>query len=207
MRRVTAAEKTLGPEAFQREVGHFWGILETRPYMRARLGLAFSLWATGRREEAVSHLQDMLRLNPGDNQGIRYTLAGFLLFLDRDDDLARLLQQYPDEASPPGPTTGPCSPSASTAIRPEAREVAEERARKTNKHVPAYLLGEKFPPPKQPSHYSPGDESEALEYIGSFLAGWKSTPGAIAWLRAEHGEAQKGQSLSRRGRSASSRSG
>src|SRR5215468_10055981 len=64
----------------------------------ARLGLAHSLWAAGRREEAVRHLQDMLRLNPHDNQGVRYTLAGFLLFLDRDDDLARLLQQY-DEAS------------------------------------------------------------------------------------------------------------
>jgi hypothetical protein len=37
----------------------------------------------------------MLRLNPGDNQGVRYTLAGFPLFLDRDDDLARLLQQDP----------------------------------------------------------------------------------------------------------------
>ena len=41
----------------------------------------------------------MLRLNPGDNQGVRYTLAGFLLFLDRDDDLAGSSEQYPDEAS------------------------------------------------------------------------------------------------------------
>src|SRR5947209_27138 len=65
----------------------------------APLGLAHALWTAGRREEAVGHLQDMLRLNPNDNQGVRYTLAGFLLFLDRDDDLARLLRQYPDEAS------------------------------------------------------------------------------------------------------------
>ena len=57
------------------------------------------LWTAGRREEAVAHLQDMLRLNPGDNQGVRYTLAGFLLFLDRDDDLEHLLRQYPDEAT------------------------------------------------------------------------------------------------------------
>jgi hypothetical protein len=35
---VAAGERALGPEAFQRDVGHFWGILETRPYMRARLG-------------------------------------------------------------------------------------------------------------------------------------------------------------------------
>jgi tetratricopeptide (TPR) repeat protein len=81
---VAAGERALGAEAFQRDVGHFWGLLETRPYLRARLGLAHALWTAGRRDEAVRHLQDMLRLNPGDNQGVRYTLAGFLLFLTLD---------------------------------------------------------------------------------------------------------------------------
>jgi tetratricopeptide (TPR) repeat protein len=88
---VAAGERALGAEAFERDAGHFWGILETRPHMRARLGLAHALWTAGRRDEAVRHLQDMLRLNPNDNQGVRYTLAGFLLFLDRDDDLARIV--------------------------------------------------------------------------------------------------------------------
>jgi hypothetical protein len=85
-RGVAAGERALGAEAFERDVGHFWGLLETRPYMRARLGLAHSLWTAGRRDEAVRHLQDLLRLNPHDNQGVRYTLAGFLLFLDLDGD-------------------------------------------------------------------------------------------------------------------------
>jgi|SRR5579864_1260908 len=57
---MAAGERALGSEAFQRHVGHFWGILETRPYMRARLGLAHCLWSSGRREEAVQHLQDKL---------------------------------------------------------------------------------------------------------------------------------------------------
>jgi hypothetical protein len=58
-----------------------------------------------------------------------------------------------------------------------------KEARKTNRHVPAYLLGEKFLPTEPPGSYSPGDESEALNYLGSLLAPWKSTPGAVAWLR------------------------
>src|SRR5205823_7151517 len=41
---MAAGERALGAEAFQREVGHFWGILETRPYLRARLGLVHALW-------------------------------------------------------------------------------------------------------------------------------------------------------------------
>jgi hypothetical protein len=179
---VAAGERALGPDAFQRDVGHFWGILETRPYMRARLGLAHALWTAGQRDEAVQHLQDMLRLNPGDNQGVRYTLAGFLLFLDRDDDLARLLQQYPEEGSAAWAYTRALLAFRQHGDTPEARRLLKQ-ARKTNKHVPAYLLGEKFPPSELPAYYSPGDESEALEYIGSFLASWKSTPGAVSWLR------------------------
>ena len=178
---VAAGERALGPNAFQQNVGRFWGILESRPYMRARLGLADSLWTTGRRDEAVQHLQDMLRLNPGDNQGVRYTLAGFLLFLDRDNDLTHLLQQY-NENSAAWAYTKALRSFRQHGDTTEARQLLTE-ARKSNKHVPAYLLGEKFPPHEQPRSYSPGAESEALEYIGSFLAGWKATPGAVAWLR------------------------
>jgi tetratricopeptide (TPR) repeat protein len=178
---VAAGERALGAEAFERDAGHFWGILPTRPYMRARLGLAHALWTAGRRDEAVQHLQDMLRLNPNDNQGVRYTLAGFLLFLDRDDDLARLLDQY-DEASAGWSYTKALLAFRQHGDTPEARRLLKE-AKQINKHVPAYLLGEKFPPTKPPDYYSPGADSEALNYIGGFLAGWKFTPSAIAWLR------------------------
>ena len=34
-----AVRRTLGEEAFEEEEGNFWGILETRPYMRARAAL------------------------------------------------------------------------------------------------------------------------------------------------------------------------
>ena len=151
--------------------------------MRARLGLAHALWVTGRRQEAVKQLQELLRLNPNDNQGVRCTLAGWLLFLDRHDELEQLLGRYPDEASAAWAYT-----RALLAFRRQGDVIASRRllkaAWKTNKFVPAYLLGQKLPPSRQPSHYRHGDESEALEYIGGFMAGWKSTPGATAWLRA-----------------------
>ncbi len=68
---VEAGERALGKKAFKEDVGYFWGLVETRPYMRARDGLAQCLWEVGQREEAVGHYWDMLRLNPNDNQGIR----------------------------------------------------------------------------------------------------------------------------------------
>ena len=45
---VEAGEQALGPEGFKEYAGHFWGFLETRPYMRARAGLAATLNALGR---------------------------------------------------------------------------------------------------------------------------------------------------------------
>jgi tetratricopeptide (TPR) repeat protein len=189
---VQAGERAIGPAAFQQAVGHFWGILETRPYMRARLGLAHNLWTAARRDEAIQHLQEMLRLNPNDNQGVRYTLAGFLISQDRDDDLAHLLEQYPDEDSAAWTYTKALLAFRQQGDTPEAKKLLKA-AVKTNKHVPAYLLGEKFPPQEQPSHYSPGDKNEAVEYIGSFLAGWKATAGAIDWLRQNVAKPRKEQ--------------
>ena len=125
---------------------------------------------------------DMIRLNPSDNQGVRYTLAGFLLFLDRDNDLTFLLRQYPDDGLATWAYTKALIAFRTHGDTPDARQLLKE-AKKGNRHVPDYLLGRKYPPTEQPGYYTPGDESEALNYVGSFMAGWKSTPGAVAWLR------------------------
>src|SRR5262249_1996119 len=125
----------------QENLGHFWGVLETRPYMRAREGLATTLWTMGRREEAVSHLQDMLRLNPSDNQGVRYTLAAWLLNLDRDQELAQLLAQYDDEASATWAFNRALLAFRQQGDTPESRELLKS-ARRRNKSVTKYLLGE-----------------------------------------------------------------
>jgi tetratricopeptide (TPR) repeat protein len=186
---VAAGERAIGPERFQEAVGHFWGVLETRPYMRARAGLAFALWTAGRRDEAVRHVQDMLRLNPNDNQGLRYTLASWLLFLDRDAELETLLGQF-DDALAAWAYTRALLAFRKLGDTPESRKLLK-KAKKANKYVPDYLLGRKYPPPEQPPYYGLGDENEALIYLNGGLAAWKATAGAIAWLRANDEKAKK----------------
>ena len=177
---VAAGERALGPDTFRNEVGHFWGLLETRPYMRARQGLSHTLWILGRREEAVEHLEEMLRLNPSDNQGNRYCLASWLLDMDRDEDLARLLDRY-DEGFASWAYTRTLLAFRQRGDTPEARGRLKA-ARKANRHVPGYLLGEVPLPPKQPPYYSPGQENEAIIYATGALSAWRSTPGALTWL-------------------------
>ena len=63
-RGVAAGERALGQRAFVEDVGHFWGLLETRPYMRARAGLALSQWVRGQHDEAIAHWRAMLILEP-----------------------------------------------------------------------------------------------------------------------------------------------
>lgn len=185
---VAAGERALGPQAFRDDVGHFWGLLATRPYMRARFALADVLWAIGRRDEAIGHLQEMLRLNPGDNQGVRYTLAGWLANLGRDDELQTLLDLFVEDGMAALAYARALVAFRRTGDSPEARTLLAT-ARKTNKHVTAYLCGDEPLPRDQPRHYSPGDESEAVLYAAGAIGAWKTTPGALAWLR--HGAAAK----------------
>jgi len=179
---VRAGERALGEERFQKEAGHFWGIVDTRPYMRARNGLAQCLWQMGKRDEAVGHYRDMLRLNPNDNQGIRYLMASGLLEMGEIDALEELLGQY-DE-----PTAAWLYTRALTAFLRESDVLDAlhclQDALEHNRHVPAYILGEKKMPGKIPERIGFGDKSEAVAYAAEFGMGWHRTRGAIHWLKS-----------------------
>lgn len=53
-----------------------WGYIENRPYMRATQSRADLYADKGMKEEAIELYRLLLRLNPNDNQGIRYLVAG-----------------------------------------------------------------------------------------------------------------------------------
>lgn len=89
-RGVAAGERAVGGACLWEDAGDFWLIFETRPSMRALAALAATLWRLGRREEAVEHQRELLRLNPRDNQGLRYRQANWLLALESYDELEEL---------------------------------------------------------------------------------------------------------------------
>ena len=178
---MEAGERAVGPAAFRNDVGHFWGLLETRPYMRARSGLAQALWMAGHRDEAIGHYRELLRLNPNDNQGNRYLLAACLLDLDRDEDLAALLDSYGREHSAEWSYSAALLNFRRGGDTPEA-EADLRQALKVNAHVPAYLLGRKKLPRVPAAYITMGGEDEAQEYVRRHAAAW--TPGqSLEWLR------------------------
>jgi tetratricopeptide (TPR) repeat protein len=180
---LAAGERALGPAVFDQERGHFWLLLETRPYMRARQGLAYTLWQLGERQAAIAHLWAMLELNPMDNQGLRYLLANWLLAEDDAAGLDRLLALYPDEWSATLAYTAALHRFRQDgASRPAAK--ALRYALKVNTFVPAYLLDEKSVPKTLPDYVGMGDEREAQAYAAEAKALWQATPGASVRLLA-----------------------
>ncbi len=178
---VEAGERVLGKDAFSDDVGYFWVILEARPYMRAREGLAQCLWEKGRHEEAIYHYKDMLRLNPDDNQGVRYICMSCLLELGQYDELWDLLNEYLEDDDTYWLYT--------KALIAFSREGDSEtsaallaRASHANAYVPLYLLGMEKIPKRLPEYVGIGDESEALVYAAANLDKWKKIPGALEWL-------------------------
>jgi tetratricopeptide (TPR) repeat protein len=178
---VRAGERALGAEAFEELAGDFWGILETRPYMRARAGLAECLEALGEREQAIGHYRELLRLNPHDNQGNRYLLSHLLLKESMDDALGELLSQYEDDAMAEWVYTRALWKFRRRGDDAEAREALKE-AFEQNPFVPLYLMGLKKLPRRPPEYIGFGDENEAVSYFANAAEDWLETPGALEWL-------------------------
>jgi tetratricopeptide (TPR) repeat protein len=180
-RGVEAGERAFGKE-FENFKGHFWGIVETRPYLRALMGKAQSLWGLGEREKSIAVYQEMIDLNPNDNQGVRDVLLSGLIELQKDDEARKLLKRYKDDSSAVWAYS-----RALLAYRKDGDSAGSRKylaaALVRNVHVPDFLLGKERIPKTLPDMISFGDESEAVAYAGDNIAAWRNTFGALGWLR------------------------
>ena len=176
---VEAGEAALGPEFFESNCGHFYGLVETRPYMRARMLLARALAEAHLPKEARAHFEALLELNPNDNQANRHPLLGLLLQAG-DLAAARTLSDRFDEdfaAMEWGRVL--LAWLEGDASRAEA---ALAFARDRNPHVQALLLHDDEPPPDLPGHHQVGDLTEAWYAATEIGPAWDSHPAALSWL-------------------------
>lgn len=193
---VEAGKQALGSAGFREYKGHFWGALETRPYMRALHGLGLTLGDLGQHQEAIEIYREILRLNPNDNQGIRYLLSECLLARDDIPSLRKLLKKYNDASAHWLYT------QALLAFRDNAAnaDALAEEAWEANSHVPAMLSGERALVQSNRGYITVGGDDEASSYVERVGAAWKATPGAIAWLKEITGQREAPKWHSRRPR-------
>ncbi|MEH7504200.1 SEC-C metal-binding domain-containing protein [Neobacillus drentensis] len=180
---IQAGERELGKAFFKENKGHFWGLIETRPFMRAKLHYAESLSLLGKINEAVQQYEELLALNPMDNQGVRYSL--FVAYIDAGDykKAGNLLKQY-EEASAQTSYNKLLLEILERGFTAKAAKLLKE-AKKDNKYVISYLTGKKRLPAYPPDYYGFGDENEAIVYADMHLHLWKKIVGLQEWLKGK----------------------
>ena len=177
---LAAAERLGGAKYLRENKGHFWGLAETRPYMRAKSALAEAYQDADRQLDAIAEYEHMLELCPGDNMGIRYVLLGRYIRVGDFHRAKRLMKQYDNEDS-----TIFLYGRLFVEILSEEFGKAKrtlKRARAENRHVYEFLIGAREELPEPAGFYSPGDESEAAYCLESLHEAFICNPSLILWM-------------------------
>ena len=94
----TEKNRLIKEKYFDKEnIGHFYGIFETRPYIRGLVVKAEYLLEEGKLRQAESICKEVLRLNENDNMGARYLLMAIFATLEEENDMLKLYKKYPEE--------------------------------------------------------------------------------------------------------------
>ena len=80
-------------------IGEFWLIFETRPYMRLLEKYASHFVECGQMRLAISVYEKMLELCTNDNLGVRYTLMHLYIYLEDEQSALELYEKYPEEST------------------------------------------------------------------------------------------------------------
>jgi tetratricopeptide (TPR) repeat protein len=177
---VAVGERSLGAQFIRENTGHFWMLIETRPYMRAMEQLARLLFAEGLNLDAIRVYERMLELNPNDNQGVRDPLLGAYLCADDLEGAGKLLKKYKDDAG--ANIAWGRVLERFLAGDPSGAAVALKTARQANLFLELYMTGKKPIPHELPEMYSLGSEEEATMCMDGVGRAWALHKDAVFWL-------------------------
>jgi hypothetical protein len=180
LKAIEAGRAVLGDD-FENFKGHFWGIHETRPFMRAMSGYSFVLWALGEKNKSIEVMKEMLDLNPNDNQGVRHSLITKLLLMNRYLDAERLLDEYRNDESAEWYYSRAYIYFNKRSKR-FAADAALKDAMEYNPYVPFYLLSVFDLPEEMPEYVSLGGRNEAVSYTMEAIGLWRNNQKATEWL-------------------------
>lgn len=182
---MRAGERELGAAFFEENKGHFWGFTETRPYMRAKKGYAEACAEMHNLTEAIKQYKELLELNPGDNQGVRYLLVIACQEAGEWQAAEALIREYDENTA----VFNFSQVIVEYGIRPKSPKLNTliQSAHRANPHVIPLLLGKKKLPASMPDYYGFGDRNEAVMYVHMARHLWQARPELLLLLRANVG--------------------
>lgn len=180
---MNSGKMALGDE-FELLIGHFWGAMQTRPFMRAVVAHADALKELTGYEAVLVDYQYMLILNPNDNQGVRYEALPLFIELNLIDQACKLFCAYPDDNC----IVWVCMEILLDYLK-DPKKAKRTFIRYTKKeNFKAFismidlLIGKKKYKPLKKDTYSAWSEEEAIAYYPIVADAWESVDGAVDWL-------------------------
>ncbi len=144
-------------------IGIFYGIFETRPYIRGLVIKAEYLLEEGKLRQATNICKEVLTLNENDNLGARYLLMAIYATLEEEKDMLDLYKKYPEE------DLEMLFPLFALYYKIGNDKKAKEylnRIDKCNANFVKYFKGTiKQSEKVNPGYYSRGDSSEIFMYL------------------------------------------
>lgn len=178
---LSYAHKALGDEFIEQNTGYFWGLIETRTYMRTLAALAEAYAHSMQGSKAIACYEKSLKLCKEDNLGARYMLADLYMGQRRADDALRLIEQFKTDKGAMMLFTKALALFIKYGDEKKSAN-GLKAAIKSNKFIVPMLLNELQLPEALPEYYGFGDENEAALYVSHNRLLWNNSPGAIAWL-------------------------
>jgi tetratricopeptide (TPR) repeat protein len=178
---IEIGRRIYGGKFLEEHKGYFWGYHETRPFMRCLQQYADCLYTVGQEQKCISILEEMIELNPNDNQGVRELLLLYLIEQSSYEKFEKYNAMFSDDemsfalfnrALVSFKQFGENEKSNSLLIK----------AMKHNKFIAKKLIANKqlnF----LPDFHGIGDNNEANYYTYFAQHIWNDTDGSINWLK------------------------
>jgi tetratricopeptide (TPR) repeat protein len=177
---VDRAEAKLGAPFLHEHRAQLWDIPEARPYLKARLALAIAHEKSGRPALAIPHLEELLKIDGQDHQGVRFRLVCCLLAANDMKSLTAALKRWEGESS-----AFMAWAALLERIRSKSEKGAEKallHARRINPYFEEYLTGRRMLPKQIPARSDPGSPAEAALAIRLFGETWANDREGMYWL-------------------------
>ena len=168
-------------------IGHFWQILETRPYIRLKDEYVSLLKELGRLKMAAREAEEIIRLNEQDNLGVRFTLMHLYAMLEDADSAEALLKKYSEHDE-----SQMLLALALLCYKLGEKDRAEKylrRLTKINKETRAFArdlqadnLDRKFEEIRKRGGYSPDSEEELIMTVKENEEAYESAPLFFRWM-------------------------
>ena len=162
-------KKRLEEEGYfdKENIGSFYGIFETRPYIRGLYVKASNLCNDGKYKKAIEVCKEILKLNESDNTGSRYLLMALYAIIEDEKSMLDLYKKYKEN------NLEMLFPMFVLYYKKEDDIKAKkylDMINKGNKHFIKFFKGTmKLEEDIMPGYYSRGNASEVFMYMREYF--------------------------------------